>query len=156
MAIKIQINSLAALERLIGGDSEIEMEIRDNIVNEFTKKHLRMLAKEDMIKRTAEAIKNELKTHFFEDVKVGNYGSTESRFKESVLSDLKVELLYQARLELKKLVTDAIKESVSLQKVNEYIEQQANWITETLTNENLTDRLDRLVDKKLKEKLGIK
>ena len=43
MGTKIQINSLKALERLIGGDSEIEIEIRKSIVAEFAKRHLRSI-----------------------------------------------------------------------------------------------------------------
>ena len=44
MAIKIQINSLEALERLIGGDSELELELRNSVVQDFASKHLKSLA----------------------------------------------------------------------------------------------------------------
>lgn len=44
MSTKIQINSLEALERLIGGDSEFEIEIRNSVVQEFAKKHIKCLA----------------------------------------------------------------------------------------------------------------
>jgi hypothetical protein len=44
MSTKIQINSLAALERLIGGEAETEIEIRNSVVQEFAKKHLRAIA----------------------------------------------------------------------------------------------------------------
>ncbi len=44
MATKIQINSLAALERLIGGDNEFEIEIRNSVVQAFTQKHLKGIA----------------------------------------------------------------------------------------------------------------
>lgn len=40
----IQINNLEALERLIGGDSEVEIEIRNNIVQNFAKKHLKNIS----------------------------------------------------------------------------------------------------------------
>lgn len=45
MSTKIQINSLAALERLIGGDTELEMEIRRSVVEAFAKKHLKAVAR---------------------------------------------------------------------------------------------------------------
>jgi len=48
MGTKIQINSLAALERLIGNDTEMEIELRNSIVQEFTKKHLRSIAEEKL------------------------------------------------------------------------------------------------------------
>lgn len=44
MSIKIQINSLEALERLIGGDSELEIEIRNSIVQEFSRQYLKPIA----------------------------------------------------------------------------------------------------------------
>lgn len=48
--LTIQINNLEALERLIGGDTEIELEIRNNIVQAFTKKYLKQLVNEAQIK----------------------------------------------------------------------------------------------------------
>lgn len=40
MGTKIQINSLAALERLIGGDTELEIELRKSVAMELVKKHI--------------------------------------------------------------------------------------------------------------------
>jgi uncharacterized protein (UPF0147 family) len=40
MSTKIQINSLAALERLIGGDTEVEIEIRKSVALEMVNKHV--------------------------------------------------------------------------------------------------------------------
>ena len=42
--IVLQINSLKALERLIGGDSELEIGVRNSIVQEFSKKHFIILS----------------------------------------------------------------------------------------------------------------
>jgi hypothetical protein len=44
MSIKLQINSLDALERLIGGDNEVELELRNWVVQAFAKKHLKIAA----------------------------------------------------------------------------------------------------------------
>lgn len=49
--IKIQINSLKALERLIGGDSELELDIRKNIVIDFTKRYLKELVTTEEIQK---------------------------------------------------------------------------------------------------------
>jgi hypothetical protein len=43
--IKIQINSLEALERLLGGDAALEIDVRASIAAAFAEKHLRSLAK---------------------------------------------------------------------------------------------------------------
>ena len=42
-SVTIQINSLEALERLIGNDAELEINIRNAIVQKFTKKHLKAI-----------------------------------------------------------------------------------------------------------------
>ena len=44
--VKIQINSLEALERLIGGDTQLEIDLRNSIVQEFSKKYLKAVAAE--------------------------------------------------------------------------------------------------------------
>lgn len=54
MSTKIQINSLEALERLIGNDTELEIEIRNSIVQEFTKKHLKVIANENVNKHISD------------------------------------------------------------------------------------------------------
>ncbi len=41
MSVKIQINSLEALERLLGGDTTLEVEIRQSVVQQFAKAHLK-------------------------------------------------------------------------------------------------------------------
>jgi len=42
----VQINSLEALEKLIGGNSDVEVKIRNSIVKNFTKKYLKSIAHE--------------------------------------------------------------------------------------------------------------
>jgi hypothetical protein len=48
--MKLQINSLDAIERLIGGDTEIELDIRGSIVQAFAKKHLKCIADSPQLK----------------------------------------------------------------------------------------------------------
>jgi len=57
MTVRIQINSLAALEHLLENYSgEIELELRSNIVYEFTKKYLKGLVNEDELQKQATQI----------------------------------------------------------------------------------------------------
>jgi hypothetical protein len=67
--VKVQINSLVALERLIGGDTEMEIEIRKSVATAFAKKYLNTvvvanMAKivEDVRKFVTEKINDELGT----------------------------------------------------------------------------------------------
>lgn len=73
ISTKIQINSLAALERLIGGDTELEVEIRNSVVQEFTKKHLKNIAEHNVAAATSriqEEVRKVAEQHF------GNMRST--------------------------------------------------------------------------------
>lgn len=41
--ITIQLNSLEALERLIGSDDQLEIAVRNSVISTFTSKHLKGL-----------------------------------------------------------------------------------------------------------------
>ena len=63
--LTLQINSLEALERLIGGDSEIEIDIRQSVAAAFAKKYLKAIVKEETfqkyVQQLVKAIQDELK-----------------------------------------------------------------------------------------------
>jgi hypothetical protein len=87
MAIKIQLNSLDSLERLIGGDSEIELSIRNNIVQEFTKKHLKSLVQDEIITKNVAKVKSDLEFEIlnsFYDKSKQNYYTEKFSLKDSV------------------------------------------------------------------------
>lgn len=72
--LTIQINNLEALERLVGGDSQVEIDIRNSVVQKFAEKHLKPLAntteittvltriKEDISRQIRERCENEIAT----------------------------------------------------------------------------------------------
>lgn len=89
MSTKIQINSLEALERLIGNDNELEIEIRNSIVQNFTKKYLKDLAKAELMTSIAKAVQNEVMSEFFEEIKVSRWNSTKIVFKKEYLEKIR-------------------------------------------------------------------
>lgn len=60
MSVKLVIGTRAALERLIGGDSEIEVEIRNGIVQDFAKRYLKSIADTPAIKESAKKLAEKL------------------------------------------------------------------------------------------------
>src|ERR1035437_10268974 len=64
--LTIQINNLEALERLIGGDSEVEIEIRNSIIQKFAEKHLKPLANCEPITSTLKTITEVIKDQVIE------------------------------------------------------------------------------------------
>jgi hypothetical protein len=67
----IQINSLKALERLLGGDTELEIQARNSIVQDFTKKYLKEIANkytDETIKDLKKSVKNEVHKQFEQEL----------------------------------------------------------------------------------------
>lgn len=81
MGTTLQINSLEALERLIGNDNETEVAIRNSIVLEFTKKHLKSIANESAFQHDINQFKQKLQDEF--DKKVNDAIATIKRSYES-------------------------------------------------------------------------
>ena len=49
--VTIQLNSVEAIERLIGGDGELEIAIRNNVVQKFAERHLKPLLNSDITRK---------------------------------------------------------------------------------------------------------
>lgn len=153
--MKIQINSLEALERLIGGDTEVEIDIRNSVVQEFTKKHLKAIADDDLVKLAQKATETHIRQSFFTlKNKTWGYGQEyvfNKEMEEKILGDLK----YQVENHIRELVF----KTVETEKVDKIIKDKLAWavkhIENQLTEQNLEKRLEEMVQKRLKEKLGL-
>ena len=75
MSVKIQINSLSALERLIGNDNELELELRQSIVESFAKKHLTCIANNPFFQKEIKELQKDIKISIQNEVKnsIGQY-----------------------------------------------------------------------------------
>lgn len=151
--MKIQINSLQALERLIGNDNQLEIDIRNSVVQDFTKKHLKSLVTTNLMLDIAETVKNEIRSEFFEIVTSGY--SSKAVFKSDTLDQLKSDLHTAARRELTDIVNDIIAEYSVDTTIKDKLTIAAQEISDQLTSKNLEARLNRMVDQRLKEKLGL-
>lgn len=64
----LQINSKEALDRLIGGNAEVEVQIRNSVVQEFAKQHLKAVANtvaiQQLEKTTKLIVEQTLENHF--------------------------------------------------------------------------------------------
>lgn len=158
MSTKLQINSLEAIERLIGGDTELELQLRQSVVEAFAKKHLKQLSVDPVIENVATALKSEVTSLLLQKVPVkDNYGRTDFRielnglgkkvFDEKIKHFLDVDLpVYVSQL----FETSAIKK-----RIDDQVERQAKLISDQISTAILTRRIDELVQVKIKEKLGI-
>lgn len=155
--MKVQINDLAALERLIGGDTEVEMDIRNNIVQKFVNKHLKGLAYgkyqagfDQFLNELQGLIKAEfIKVFGLEEVGQGMYGSpkvlemsraTKESFRKAV-NDHVQKFIYDA--------TDVALHNARAE-MDSYLEKRVKFHVNNIMGE----RTDKLIMEKVKEKLG--
>lgn len=113
----IQINSLEALERLIGGSTQAEIDIRNAVVQAFTEKHLKAIAADPRIVSAANSIKDASRTAVSDLVTehIGVVKTTWSGLVESVNLHTKVrnEIDSLVRDRASSLVDAAIKETMA-------------------------------------------
>jgi hypothetical protein len=152
--LTVQINNLEALERLIGGDTEVEIDIRKSVVENFVKKHLKGIANDTLVKQAEKNIQQYVSNLLLEEIK-GHW-----RPEKAVLTDTAKNLLRDFAkdmmdTELRQLVLDQIGSSTIIKTINDLLERQANFIAAQLSDDVLKERLDAMVNKRLKEKLGI-
>jgi hypothetical protein len=154
MSVKIQINSLEALERLIGGDTQLEIDIRQSIVQEFSKKYLKNVATEEVVRNAKHATQKDVEDTFFDIVRNGyrNDLVLKPEIREKLMGDLRSSV----NTALRQLIEEVIEEVKVKEKIKEKLELAAKWVIDDLSKETLEKRLNIMVDNKLKEKLGLK
>jgi len=150
--MKIQINNLEALERLIGGDTELEIDIRNSVVQRFTEKHLKGVANELMARGISETIRKEISASFMNEE--GNYYNKTIVVKPEFADKLKTQI----SIEFYRLMSGHIEtEIIEFQKkFNDLIQSYGSQLAQRITDEQFEKRVNEAADKKIKERLGVK
>jgi len=157
--MKLQINSLEALERLIGGDTSIELELRNNIVQEFTKKHLKGLASAEQKKQLDKVvadIRNDVagvvQTALGFDVKTNQgYWKNENAYtlnekQKATLKDLvfkHVDSLVNAEY------LTAVRERIA--KYRTLIDEEVEYSLKKYSNQMIKEAIEKKLAEKLKD-----
>jgi len=152
--LTLQINNLEALERLIGGDTHVEMDIRQSVVEAFTKKHLKALATTQSLNTLLVALKTEINNELIKTVKQG-YSSTIMLTNEAK-SAIGAEIDEIINTQLHAYILEVMGNKKIKERLSELIERQANYINTELSSSVIEKRLNAMVDAKIKEKLGLK
>ena len=161
MSTKIQINSLEALERLIGGDSELEIEVRNNVVQDFANKHLKGLAvvyNENHFKNLTNTVYKEMKDKFQEEFglkitteKSPSYYSSPKQvlvLKDETKAQIKA-LIERETLGEVAIITNKIVSNL-LPSIMKTVEEQVNLVVDRMTK----DEVKKQVEKKIKQILA--
>ena len=155
MAIKIQINNLEALERLIGGDTETEIEIRNSIVQEFAKRHLKAVAQEQITMALKNTLIQEIKDKFLEEKKDAyNWNKTTMLNKETSLL-IKNEVNNILESNLRQTIKDFIKSYDLDKRIERLILMHEEGFQDTCIKKFSDAEIERLVNQRIKEKLNI-
>jgi hypothetical protein len=151
--LTIQINNKEALERLIGNDTEVEIDIRNSVVQKFAEKHLKPLANSPAINGTLEAIKADIAKQTREKVekeiatfKEGYYNS---RATDIVLRpEIKAEIERQVRNLTDKTIQDTVDEALKTwlndAELKKRIDARFEYYTKEHINTEIKSRIEKL------------
>lgn len=156
MSTKIQINSLEALERLIGNDTELEIQVRNNIVQEFAKKHLKAIANETTFQNEIVIFKKALQEEF--DKKLGESIATVKRYydggnieKVTLHPEIKAVIDKQVREKIDGQISEAVEGGIKHWEqdvnINERVKKRMDFYITQHINEEVKNRLQELAKK---------
>lgn len=152
--MKLQLNSKEALDRLIGGDSELEMHIRNNIVQEFTKKHLKALTETDLMKQSIKDITNAIEretTQYFGEYK-GNW-NRELQLKQEIKDMINNHISYWVENQIGKKVREEVDKVINLDvRIEKAVQSKIDYINSNYFNDQVNKEVERRI-KQIKEQL---
>ena len=150
--LTLQINNLEALERLIGGDSEVEIEIRTSVVQKFADKHLKALANTPEISDTLRQIKDEIcriaKEKCEKDIatfKTSWQGSlTDVKLHPQIKTEIDTQVRNVVDDTIRKSVDESIKFWANDAEIKKRIENRFEYYTKEMVNAEIKARIEKL------------
>jgi len=150
--LTIQINSLEALERLIGGDAQVEVEVRNSVVQKFAEKHLKPLANCEPITATLNAIKAEILKIVQEkcekDIatfKNDWYGRiSDVKLRSEIKSEIDSQVRNVVDDTIRKAVDEAIKFWANNAELEKRVEKRFEYYTTEHINATVKARLEKV------------
>lgn len=150
--MKIQINSLAALERLLGGDTTVEIELRSAIVQEFVKKHLKALAKSAEVTKAVEATQKEViaTAQFGLNASMATFSQTwggsvqNLKLRPEIMTAINLQVSNMVDRKLSEVVESAISAKLDNGGLDEAVKRRVEYFTEDAVRQKVKARLDAL------------
>ena len=143
--MKLQINSLAALERLIGGDSEVEIEIRGSVVQKFAERHLKAVANSDGLKKQLDSLSSALSDKASQQMAEA-IGVFKTDFGRTQLVRLRPDVTDRINVMVQNAVSDMIREEV--------MKVISNTDIPKIVNQCVTHNMKYAVDAAVKAKMA--
>ena len=142
--MKLSLN-LPALERLIAGEDELEVEIRQNIAEAFAKRHLKTIINNELITKLEIEIRD----------------SFRSQYSFQKINETYRDLVQQAVIQnVSALVHASINKTLEEygweKQIEEIVKERAEFIVKQWTDGTIERRIELLANQKIKDKLGLK
>ena len=155
MSTKIQINSLEALERLIGNDNKLEIEVRNSIVQKFAEKHLKSLANSPTIHTALnninDAVTREVSTKLNKEVatfKQDCFGRiSDMKLNPDVQREIDNKVKSTSEEQIRLAVHNAVESWKKNNDINARIDKAISYYNEQHIKEEVRNRLDALIKK---------
>ena len=156
-SLTLQINSLEALEKLIGGDTQVEIDIRNNIVQAFAEKHLKSLAGSNEIQTVLSAIKASIQEDARKECQ-RLFGMYQSSWKHNTVilnEDLKALLKEEVQKEISSFMESYISELVAKpESLRDKLERYVKVLTNNIISAELESKIPTSVQKAIDEQVS--
>lgn len=147
--LRIELNR-PALERLIGGRSEMEVALREQIVREFTRRHLKELVNTEPVRQAIQVIQNEIAGHVARIVEEIRRGTPPTPAQSTGWWDLRRLVATAAE----KLLTETVEKTIK----GEVERQMDGWksIVQQKVNLAVNREIDVEVARRVRDGIGEK
>lgn len=131
--VTIQINSLQALERLIGGDTELEVSLRQSVAVEMGKRHLKEVTNspyiQSLIREAQKSIEDFTKQEIEKQVgTVKGTGTWNSPKTITFLPDIINQIRDYARRQVDEIIKEETKKLVDQLNIGVIVQQHVNTL----------------------------
>ncbi len=155
-SLTLQINSLEALEKLIGGDSQVEIDIRNSVVQAFAEKHLKSVTKSYQIENAITVIRASIENEVRAECKrlFGDYSNT---WRQDIKLDDRVKIIIREAVstEIRSIVDSYLKEITSVPEwIKEKVEKHVKQMAINVANIELQSKISNVVKDAIDEQVA--
>ena len=149
--MKLTLDS-QALERLLGGDTEIEVVLRTDVANQFADKHLKSLVSSQLISMSKKKVEDMVRSEITGMSAGWNINSISQKYQDLILFTLNSSLKGLIEAEVKRVLDSGHYKAI----VDEFVKRESNRIAQEWTGGDIEKRIQAAADDKIKERLGFK
>jgi hypothetical protein len=150
--LTIQINNREALERLIGNDTQVEIDIRNSVVQKFAERHLKALANSEPVTSTLRTISESIINYGKQkvDAEVATFKKdyynniTEVKLNPAIHAEIDRQIKQKMDTFIFDTVQTAVKTWSDEIKVDERIEKRVAYFTDEYIREAVKKRIEKL------------